>query len=88
LAATKSARRLMTATGDELSFSSGAELLAATRAAGAEHLAAARSGLAGEEPVPAGANEVARLESALHRLDPECNEKGHPFRAASVWARD
>src|SRR5690606_11741233 len=44
-----------------------AELLAATRAAGTEHLAAARSRLAGEETVPAGANEVARLESALHR---------------------
>src|SRR5690606_38839512 len=75
LAATKSARRLMTATGGELSLSSGAELLAATRAAGAEHLAAARGGLAGEEPVPAGADEVARLESALHRRNPESTKR-------------
>jgi len=65
-----------------------AELLAATRAAGTKHLAAAWRRLAGEEPMSAGADEVTRLESALHRLDPECNEKGHPFRAASVRARD
>src|SRR6186997_3125699 len=79
LAATKSARRVSTAIGGELSLSSGAELLAATRAAGAQHLAAARSRLAGEEAVPARANEVARLKSALHRIGPECNEKGRPL---------
>ena len=56
----------MTAMLGELSLSSGAELLAATRAAGAEHLAAAGSRLAGEETVAASADEVARLESALH----------------------
>src|SRR6478735_3036575 len=65
--------------GGELSLSSGAELLAATRAAGTQHLAAARSRLAGEEAVPACANEVARLKSALHRTGPEFNEKGRPL---------
>src|SRR5690606_15948763 len=63
LAARKSARRVITAIAGELSLSSGAELLAATRTAGAQHLAAAYGRLAGEEPVPARTNEVARLES-------------------------
>src|SRR5690606_37522438 len=61
-----------------------------TLAARAQDLAAARSRLAGEEAVPARANEVARLESALHRLGPRkpvmrrlcANEKGHPLGAA------
>src|SRR5690606_22484984 len=60
----------------------GAELLAATRAAGTQHLAAARGSHAGEEAVPARADKVARLESALHRLGPEFNENGRP-----LWGR-
>lgn len=45
---------------------SGRELLAATRAAGGKHLAAADSGRAGAEAVAAGADKVAGLEGALH----------------------
>jgi hypothetical protein len=45
----------------------GAELLAATLAAGAKHLTATHGRLAGEKAMPPGADEVARLESALHR---------------------
>ena len=56
----------MTAMAEELVSSSGAEGLAATTAAQAQHLAAAGSRLAGEETVAASADEVARLESALH----------------------
>jgi hypothetical protein len=52
---------------DELPLSSGAEILAPTPTASGEHLAAAGSRLAGEETVAASTNEVARLESALHR---------------------
>lgn len=45
---------------------SGRELLAATRAAGGKHLAAADSGRAGAEAVAASADKVAGLEGALH----------------------
>jgi len=43
-----------------------AELLAAAGATGAQDLLAARSGLAGEETVTAGAHEIAGLEGTLH----------------------
>jgi hypothetical protein len=43
-----------------------AELFAATRAAGAEHLAATGGRLAGEETVATGAHEIAGLEGTLH----------------------
>ena len=43
-----------------------AELLATASAAGAEHLLAARGGLAGEETVTTGAHEIAGLEGTLH----------------------
>ena len=56
---------------------------AATRAAGAEHLAAAGGRLAGKEPVAASADEVARLESALHLEVLEL--KMAAVRAASRW---
>src|SRR5262245_11956124 len=73
--------------GGELSLSSGAELLAATRAAGTQHLAAARSRLAGEEAVPARADEVARLKCALHRLGPEFDENGRPLWGGLRYGR-
>jgi hypothetical protein len=43
-----------------------AELLAATRTAGAEHLAATSGRFAGEKAVTTGAHEIAGLERPLH----------------------
>src|SRR5690606_11101956 len=75
LAKTISARRLLTETVRALSISLGAELLAATRSAGAEHLATTRGVLAGDESEHEGSDLVARLESALHRRNPESTKR-------------
>jgi len=55
---------------------SGRELLAATRAAGGKHLAAADSGRAGAEAMTASADKVAGLEGALHDNLEKSNKKG------------
>src|SRR4051812_32710422 len=65
---------------------SGAEGLAATAAAQAQHLAPPRGRLAGEEAVAARANEIAGLESALHVMRPG-TRKRPPFGRPDVAAR-
>jgi hypothetical protein len=57
---------------------SGAQLLAAAGAAGAQNLAAADGRRAGAEAVAACAHEVRRLESALHGEVLENNKNGRP----------
>ena len=59
---------------------SGRELLAATRAAGGKHLAAADSSRAGAEAMAASADKVAGLEGALH------DNLENRIKRAAAWA--
>jgi hypothetical protein len=73
--------------GSKIKRISGAELLAAAGAAGAQDLATPDGRRAGAKAVAAGAHEVARLESALHGEILENDKKRPPSKGGPVWGR-